>query len=129
MIKHRIHPYEHCRIKRTMTARVSTIDILDSIHNKYLISSMSHKCLDLCLLDLKDLRWSLRLSIQAKHKSRLLNRNTMFHLLLLLDGITSCSEDNIELLQRSLLRLNEEEVDDWAEAEVEDCENDVLNLG
>lgn len=50
----------------------------------------------------------------------------MSHSLLLLDWIASCCKDDVQFFQRSLLRLDKEEIDDRAEAEVEDCKNDVL---
>jgi hypothetical protein len=48
------------------------------------------------------------------------------HSLLLLDWITSCREDDVQFFQRSLLRLDKEEIDDRTEAEIEDGKNDVL---
>ena len=50
----------------------------------------------------------------------------MFHSLLLLDWIASCCKNDVQLFQRSLLRLDQEKIDDGAEAKVEDGKNDVL---
>jgi hypothetical protein len=44
----------------------------------------------------------------------------------LLDWITPCGKDDVQFFQRSLLCLDKEEIDDRAEAEVEDRKDDVL---
>lgn len=57
----------------------------------------------------------------------LLDGHVVRHALLLLDGVAASRKDNVELLKRAFLGLDEEEVDDGEEGEVEDGEDDVLS--
>lgn len=50
----------------------------------------------------------------------------MRHVLLLLDGISARRKNDVELLKRTFLGLDAEEVDDRDKEEVEDGEDDVL---
>jgi hypothetical protein len=70
------------------------------------------------------MRW---VDIQSKNFSCLCNRDVVSHHLLLLDWVASCGKDDVQFFQRSLLGLDKEEVDDGAEAGVEDRKDDVLH--
>lgn len=63
---------------------------------------------------------------EAEDASGLLDGQVVRHALLLPDGVPARREDDVELLERPLLGLDQEEVDDGDEEEVEDGEDDVL---
>jgi hypothetical protein len=65
---------------------------------------------------------------EAEDAPGLFDGQVVRHALLLLDRVAARREDDVQLLKRALLGLDEEEVDDGNEEEVEDRENDVLSI-
>lgn len=89
--------------------------------------SNRHSRLNLLLI--RSSLFSVSMRLKAKRLPRFCRRDIPWHALLVLDGVARRREDNVQLLQRALPRLHEEEVDDRDEARVEDRVDDVCLPG
>lgn len=89
--------------------------------------SLDSLLLRLAAIVLKDVHYHIGSTVtQTENTPGLLDGHVVRHALLLLDGVSARRKNNVELLKRTFLGLDAEEVDDRDEEEVEDGEDDVL---